>query len=154
MLDVTFPIWSLKLQHLSSWVSPTDPGLFLLSCIFSSGLLLTRGPGHTRGPGVTHMHFYCYLTGGTAYLLDRGKEWCYSDSGANMCNNWYNRDCVFQVTTIYNRDSAFQVMTIYLIVMHLHNNCHDLHIYLKGNQANTKLRPFFLTVQIQACKLC
>ncbi len=26
-----------------------------------------------------HMHFYCYLTGGTAYLLDRGKEWCYSE---------------------------------------------------------------------------
>ncbi len=25
-----------------------------------------------------HMHFYCYLTRGTAYLLDRGKEWCHS----------------------------------------------------------------------------
>ncbi len=25
-----------------------------------------------------HMHFYCYVIGGTAYLLDRGKEWCYS----------------------------------------------------------------------------
>ncbi len=24
------------------------------------------------------MHFYCYVTGGTAYLLDQGKEWCYS----------------------------------------------------------------------------
>ncbi len=25
------------------------------------------------------MHLYCYLTGGTAYLLDRGKEWCNSE---------------------------------------------------------------------------
>ncbi len=24
-------------------------------------------------------HFYCYLTGGTAYLLDRESEWCYSE---------------------------------------------------------------------------
>ncbi len=28
---------------------------------------------------IMHMHFYCYVIGGTAYLLDRGKEWCYSD---------------------------------------------------------------------------
>ncbi len=28
---------------------------------------------------IMHMHFYCYLTGGTAYLLDRETEWCYSD---------------------------------------------------------------------------
>ena len=28
---------------------------------------------------ILHMHFYCNLTGGTAYLLDRGKEWCNSD---------------------------------------------------------------------------
>ncbi len=26
---------------------------------------------------IMHMHFYCYLTGGTAYLLDRESEWCY-----------------------------------------------------------------------------
>ena len=26
-----------------------------------------------------HMHFYCYVIGGIAYLLDRGKEWCHSD---------------------------------------------------------------------------
>ncbi len=25
-----------------------------------------------------YMHFYCYLAGGSAYLLDRGKEWCNS----------------------------------------------------------------------------
>ena len=29
---------------------------------------------------IMHMHFYCYLTGGSAYLLDRASEWCYSDS--------------------------------------------------------------------------
>ena len=28
---------------------------------------------------IMHMHFYCYLTGGNAYLLDRGKEWCNSE---------------------------------------------------------------------------
>ena len=28
---------------------------------------------------IMHMHLYCYLNGGTAYLLDRGKEWCSSD---------------------------------------------------------------------------
>ncbi len=27
---------------------------------------------------IMHMHFYCYVTGGSAYLLDRGKEWCHS----------------------------------------------------------------------------
>ena len=27
---------------------------------------------------IMHMHFYCYLAGGTAYLLDRETEWCYS----------------------------------------------------------------------------
>ncbi len=26
-----------------------------------------------------HMHFYCYLTGRTAYLLDRESELCYSE---------------------------------------------------------------------------
>ncbi len=28
---------------------------------------------------IMHVHFYCYLIGGTAYLLDRGKQWCNSD---------------------------------------------------------------------------
>ena len=29
---------------------------------------------------IMHMHFYCYVTGGTTYLLDWESEWCYSDS--------------------------------------------------------------------------
>ncbi len=28
---------------------------------------------------IMHMHFYCYLTGGTAYLLDWESECCYSE---------------------------------------------------------------------------
>ncbi len=35
---------------------------------------------------IMHMHFYCYLTGGTAYLLDRESEWCYSE---NVRKNFY-----------------------------------------------------------------
>ena len=27
---------------------------------------------------IMHMHFYCYVIGGSAYLLDRDSEWCYS----------------------------------------------------------------------------
>ncbi len=27
-----------------------------------------------------HMHFYCYVIEGTAYLLDRKEEWCYSET--------------------------------------------------------------------------
>ncbi len=33
---------------------------------------------------IMHMHFYCYLTGGSAYLLDRGKEWCNGEQGSNL----------------------------------------------------------------------
>ncbi len=28
---------------------------------------------------IMHMHFYCYLSSGSAYLLDRESEWCYSE---------------------------------------------------------------------------
>ena len=40
---------------------------------------------------IMHMHFYCYLTGGTAYLLDRETEWCYSDMG------WVNNNEAVQL---------------------------------------------------------
>ena len=35
---------------------------------------------------IMHMHFYCYVIGGSAYLLDRESEWCYSDTYV-----WYVR---------------------------------------------------------------
>ncbi len=32
---------------------------------------------------IMHMHLYFYVIGGNAYLLDRGKEWCHSESGSS-----------------------------------------------------------------------
>ena len=34
-----------------------------------------------------HMHFYCYVIGGNAYLLDWGKEWCHSDIIGSLAMN-------------------------------------------------------------------
>ncbi len=52
---------------------------------------------------IMHMHFYCYLTGGTAYLLDRESEWCYSGIGKleNISNIIYVQLSVPIISRIY-----------------------------------------------------
>ncbi len=40
---------------------------------------------------IMHMHFYCYLTGRSVYLLDRESEWCYSEMTTNLHNMDLNK---------------------------------------------------------------
>ncbi len=49
-----------------------------------------------------YMHFYCYLTGGSAYLLDRESEWCYSVNK----KQWFRQDLIKDTSWAYELNSS------------------------------------------------
>ncbi len=55
---------------------------------------------------IMHMHFYCYLTGGTACLLDRKSEWCYSENDKFVLN-------CFSFIRLFIHPSIHPLQTVY-----------------------------------------